>query len=186
MFEGRFSLAVSPEGAVILPPAVRKEMHRRWGQNPELLCFGVQFLYLCHADRAESLLRRIDSQLCAIFADDMRQVNAYLRALDHSIAQVTPLPDGRFALPPPLREMLGVSGGGLLTLLGADDHLEVWDRKLLERQSRALEQKNIPAEGRPLLETPICLQEGDLPCSFLRGGLPEPKRCGPCVYLRLP
>ena len=186
MFEGRYALAVSPEGAVILPPAVRKEMHALWGQAPELLCFGVQFLYLCNAAQAEALLRRIDNRLCAAFAQDMPQVNAYFHAMERSVARLRPMPDGRFILPPPLLKLLDVNRGGLLTLLGVEDHLEIWNRAQLERQTRALAQKNAPAEDRPLLETPICLQGEELPCSFLRGGVPEPKRCGPCVYLRLP
>jgi len=66
-----------------------------------------------------------------------------------------------------------------------EDHLELWDRVRLERQSRALDQKN-PPESRSLLETPICLYDGELPCSLLKDGAPTPKRCGPCVHLRLP
>ena len=185
MFEGRFSLAVSPDGAVTLPPAVRKEIHRLWGPNPEMMCFGVQFLYLCHAGQAEALLRRVDTGLCAAFPRDKRQVTAYFRAMERSVTRLSPLPDGRFLLPRPLLDMLGVPQGGLVVLLGVEDYLEIWDRDQLQLQSRALEEKSRP-EQRGLLDTPICLQGGEHPCSLLKGGLPAPKRCGPCVYLRLP
>ena len=183
MFDGRFSLAVSPEGNVILPPAIRKKMHRQWGQSPALLCFGVQFLYICLAQNAEALLQRLDTQLCAAFPGDMGAVTDYFRRMENSVAQVAPSADGRFALPQRLMELLGVHRGGLLTLLGVEDHLELWNRERLELQMQAFENG---APGRGLLETPICLQDSEHPCSLLRGGLPEAKRCGPCVYLRLP
>ena len=185
MFDGRYFVAVSPEGAITLPPAVRREMQRLWGTNPELLCFGVQFLYISRVDQAEALLRRIDNRLCAGFGHDMRQVNAYFRAMDRSVAQLNTVSDGRFVLPQQQRNMLGVPSGGLLVLLGVDDHLELWNREELEAQTRLLEQKELPGQ-RGLLETPICLQSDDEPCSLLKDGLPVPKRCGPCVYLRLP
>jgi len=183
MFDGRFSLAVSPEGNVILPPAVRKEMHRQWGQGPALLCFGVQFLYICRAQDAEDLLRRLDTQLCAAFFEDMWAVTGYFRQMEASVARAAPSADGRFALPQRLMELLGVHRGGLLTLLGVEDHLELWNRERLERQMRAFE-LDAPRQG--LLETPICMQGSESPCSLLRGGLPDMRRCGPCVYLRLP
>jgi len=185
MFEGRYSLAVSPEGGVTLPPAIRKELHKQWGRAPALLCFGVQSLYLCLDSRAEALLRRLDTQLCAAFPEDMHLVNDYYRAMMQSVTELRPSESGRFTLPPRQREMLGVPRGGLLTLLGAENHLEIWNRERLDIQVRALE-RGAPGRGRELLETPICLQDGDFPCSLLRGGVPDPKRCGPCVFLRLP
>ena len=184
MLEGRYSVAVSPEGAVTLPPPLHRDLTRMWGGEPELLCFGVQFAYLCRADDAQSLLMRLDRQLCAAFEDDMRQVNVYFRALERSVARAELMPDGHFALPPTLRALLGMQTGGVLTLLGVEDHLELWEPAQLDAQSRTLERK-APDGARPLLETPICLREGDA-CSFLRGGLPEPRRCGPCVWLRVP
>ena len=185
MFDGRFSLAVSPEGSVILPPPIRKKMQRQWGPNPELLCFGVQFLYICLARNAEALLQRLDTQLCAAFPEEMYAVTDYFRRMENSVAQVQPTHEGRFALPTRLMELLGVHRGGLLTLLGVEDHLELWNRERLEHQMRIFE-SGAPAGGRGLLETPICLQDSESPCSLLRGGLPETRRCGPCVYLRLP
>ena len=185
MFEGRYSLAVSPEGIVTLPTAVRKELHRLWGAQPPLLCFGVQYLYICHEQRAESLLRLIDRRLCAAFPQDLKQVNAYFRAMERSVAPVDPMPDGRFVLPEPSREQLGVAQGGLLTLLGVDDHLELWDKARLEQRTAALDRRDRKTEA-PLLETPICLQNSEYPCSLLRDGKPLPGRCGPCMYLRLP
>ena len=184
MFEGRFSLAVVPTGGVMLPPAVRKEMHRAWGMNPELLCFGVQFLYVCQAEKAEHLLRHLDTQLCAATVDK-RDVTAYFQQMERSVARLQPDSNGSFILPKPLMGMLGVPEGGVLTLLGVVDHLELWNRPHLERQSKVLEQlmqsKDAP-DG--LTETPLCLSEGY--CSLARGGKPDPRRCGPCVYLRLP
>jgi len=185
MFEGRYSLAVSPEGNIILPPAIRKVMHRQWGSSPALLCFGVQFLYICLAQSAEALLQRLDEQLCAAFPEDMGAVTEYFRRMESSVTQVAPSADGRFALPLRLMDLLEVNRGGLLTLLGVEDHLELWTRERLQRQMQAFESRT-PAAGRGLLDTPICLQTSESPCSLLRGGLPEPKRCGPCVYLRLP
>jgi len=184
MFDGRFALAVSPEGAVTLPAALRRKMLNIWGIEPLLMCFGVQFCYLCHAEQAESLLRRIDQRICAAFRHDMRQVNAYLHAMERSVTQLEPMPGGRLILPPAQRSLLCVPEGGLLTLLGVDDHMELWNSDDLEAQARQLEQKGSGPRG--LLETPICLQSGDDPCSLLKSGVPAPKRCGPCVYLRLP
>jgi len=183
MFEGRFSLAVSPEGNVILPPGIRKKMHRQWGQSPALLCFGVQFLYICLAQQAEALLQRLDSQLCASFPGQMALVTEYFLRMESTVTQVLPSADGRFALPQRLMDLLEVHCGGLLTLLGVEDHLELWNRERLQRQLQVFE-SNAPGKG--LLETPICLQGSEVPCSLLRGGLADAKRCGPCVYLRLP
>jgi len=171
----------------MLPEKVRKEMHRLWGENPRLLCFGAQFLYLCREEQAEALLSRVDSQLCAAFADDLQAVNDYLGCMADSVAQLQPGPNGAFDLPRRLMARLDAPRGGLLALLGVDDHLEIWNNERLEAQSALLErqvqarfiQRTVPED------TPICLQGGEHPCSLLKGGLPVPRRCGPCVYLRL-
>lgn len=187
MFEGRYSLALSPEGAVTLPPRIRKEMHRLWGDAPQLLCFGAQYLYICQQEQAEALLVRVDKQLCAAF-DDLRAVNHYLRRMQDSVALLYPASNGTFRLPRALMQRLGTPRGGLLALLGVDDHLEVWNTEHLKNQTNWLEQQSMvknPAFTAPE-NTPICLQPGETPCSLLRGGLPSPRRCGPCVYLRLP
>ena len=185
MFEGRFSLAVVPDGGVLLPPAIRKEMHKRWGAKPELLCFGVQFLYICEAGQAERLLRHLDAQLCAA-VPDKREVTAYFQQMERSVAKLRPDSTGAFTLPRPLMELCGVPGGGVLTLLGVVDHLELWNRAHLEKQSKVLEGLTQSSKAAPaaLAETPLCLSEGY--CSLARGGQPDPRRCGPCVYLRLP
>ncbi|MDR0532139.1 MAG: hypothetical protein LBG83_08755 [Oscillospiraceae bacterium] len=188
MFEGRFNLAVTPDGGVVLPPGIRKEMHRLWGQKAALLCFGVQFLYVCRADKAEGLLERIDQQLCAAFGDK-NGINAYFRQMAASVKRLEPAANGSFALPRRLMELLGVPGGGLVTLLGVEDHLELWNKGHLERQSRNLErlmQSRAPRAALDLLELPICLQDGETPCSLSRAGTPDPRRCGPCVWLRVP
>jgi len=184
MFEGRYSVAVSPEGVIALPAALRREVPRMWGKEPALVCFGVQFLYLCHIDQAEALLRRIDERLCAVFPKEDRQMIAYLRALERSVSRPEYLPGGRIALPPRALELLAVPEGSLPTLLGVDEHLELWNRDALETKTQLLAQKN--TGERSLLDTPICLQNDDMPCSLLKDGQPTPKRCGPCVYLRLP
>jgi len=189
MFEGRYSVAVSPEGVIALPAAMRREVPRIWGKEPALLCFGVQFLYFCHIDQAEALLRCIDERICAVFPKEDRQVIAYLHALEHSVARPEYLPGGRIALPPSALELLGAAEGKLPILLGVDDHLELWNRDELQDKMQQLAQKSsgerTPSE-QLLLETPICLQNDDMPCSLLKDGRPTPKRCGPCVYLRLP
>ena len=184
MFEGRYSIAVSPEGVIALPAALRREVPRMWGKEPALLCFGVQFLYICHVDQAEALLRRIDERLCAVFPKEDRQLIAYLAALERSVARLEFLPGGRICLPPRALELLALTAGVLPTLFGVDEHLELWNRDELQAKTQLLAQKT-PGE-RPLLETPICLQNDDMPCSLLKDGRPAPKRCGPCVYLRLP
>lgn len=184
MFQGRYSLAVSPEGGVTLPPAVRRKAYRMWGEKPTLLSFGAQFAYLCNENQAEALLTRIDQRLCDVFDKQDPQLIGYFRAMERSVAQISVLPGGRFIMPQQLMDLLGVHAGGLLTLLGVDDHLELWNRETLAVQTSMLSQKN--QETRTLLETPICLQNDDMPCSLLKGGRPSPKRCGPCVYLRLP
>lgn len=185
MFEGRFSLAVVPAGGAVLPPAVRKEMHKRWGAKPELLCFGVQFLYICQAKQAERLLRHLDAQLCAA-APEKRDVTAYFQRMERSVARLQPDNNGAFILPQHLMELCGVPEGGVLTLLGVVDHLELWNRPHLERQSKVLEGLTHSSKDAPaaLTETPLCLSEGY--CSLARGGKPDPRRCGPCVFLRLP
>ncbi|MDR2753720.1 MAG: hypothetical protein LBB50_05380, partial [Oscillospiraceae bacterium] len=62
-------------------------------------------------------------------------------------------------------------------------HWELWNRDWLERQLHALK-TDATARSVPLM--PVCLNESDPPCSLLRGGLPALKRCGDCVFLRLP
>jgi len=171
----------------MLPPRVRKEMHRLWGESPALLCFGAQFLYLCREERAEELLARVDRQLCAAYAGNMQAVNAYLGRMQDSVAQLRPNLNGSFDLPRRLMERLGAPRGGLLALLGVDDHLEIWNSERLETQSAWLErqvQAKNPQRTVPE-DTPICIQGGEHPCSLLKDGLPVPRRCGPCVYLRL-
>ncbi|MCL2300628.1 MAG: hypothetical protein FWC27_10845 [Firmicutes bacterium] len=187
MFEGRYSLALGPEGTVLLPPKVRKELHSQWGESPRLLCFGAQFLYLCKEEQAEELLSRADRQLCAAFAEDLRAVTAYLLRMQDSVAQLQPGRNGAFDLPQHLMERLNAPRGGLLALLGVGDHLEIWNAVRLQKQSAWLEKQT---KARNLQrstpeETPICLQGGETPCSLLKDGLPVPKRCGPCMYLRL-
>ena len=187
MFEGRYSLALGPEGTVMLPERVRKEMHRLWGENPPLLCFGAQFLYICREEAAEALLARVDRQLCAAFSDNLPAVNAYLGRMADSVARLRPGLNGAFDLPRRLMERLEAPRGGLLALLGVDDHLELWNSGRLEAQAALLErqvQAKFPARTVPE-DTPICLQGGEQPCSLLKGGLPVPRRCGPCVHLRL-
>ena len=187
MFEGRYSLALGPEGTVMLPPRVRKEMHSLWGERPRLLCFGAQFLYLCREEQAEELLARVDRQLCAAFGDQMHIVNGYLGRMSDSVAQLRPNPNGSFDLPRRLMERLDAPRGGLLALLGVHDHLEIWNAGRLETQTAWLEKQlkaKAPHRASPE-DSPICLQGGDNPCSLLKDGLPVPRRCGPCVYLRL-
>ena len=187
MFEGRYSLALGPEGIVMLPEKVRKEMHNLWGENPPLLCFGAQFLYICREEQAEALLARVDRQLCAAFSDDMQPVIDYLGCMPDSVARLRPGLNGAFELPRRLMARLDAPRGGLLALLGVDDHLEIWNSERLETQSAWLEkqvQERAPVRAAPE-DTPICLQGGEHPCSLLKGGLPVPRRCGPCVYLRL-
>jgi len=171
----------------MLPPKIRKEMHRLWGESPRLLCFGAQFLYLCRENQAEELLARVDRQLCAAFAQDLRIVNGYLLRMQDSVAQLRPGQGGVFDLPRRLMERLGAPRGGLLALLGVGGHLEIWNAERLETQSAWLE-KQLKAKNAPRTipeETPICLHDDEHPCSLLKEGLPVPKRCGPCVYLRL-
>ena len=171
----------------MLPEKVRKEMHRLWGENPRLLCFGAQFLYICREEQAEALLSRVDSQLCAAFSDHLQEVTDYLGCMVDSVAQLRPGLNGAFGLPRRLMARLDAPRGGLLALLGVDDHLEIWNSERLETQSAWLErqlQERVPIRTVPE-DTPICLQTGEHPCSLLRGGLPVPRRCGPCVYLRL-
>jgi DNA-binding transcriptional regulator/RsmH inhibitor MraZ len=187
LFEGKYSLALGPEGTVMLPEKVRKEMHRLWGENPRLLCFGAQFLYICQEEQAEALLSRVDRQLCAAFGDDLRAVTDYLGRMSDSVAQLQPGLNGAFDLPRQLMACLDAPRGGQLALLGVDDHLEIWNSERLEAQSAWLErqvQERTPLRVSPE-DTPICLQGGEHPCSLLKGGLPVPRRCGPCVYLRL-
>ena len=187
MFEGRYSVALGPEGTVMLPPRVRKEMHSLWGESPRLLCFGAQFLYLCREEQAEALLARVDRQLCAAFAGDLQIVNGYLLRMQDSVAQLQPGRGGAFDLPRRLMERLDAPRGGLLALLGVGDHLEIWNADRLRTQSAWLEkqvQAKVPLRTVPE-DTAICLQGSENPCSLLKGGLPVPKRCGPCVYLRL-
>ena len=187
MFEGRYSLALGPGGTVMLPPRIRKEMHRLWGESPPLLCFGAQFLYLCREEAAEELLARVDRQLCAAFGDKLHLVNEYLGRMTDSVAQLQPGPNGAFDLPQRLMERLGAPKGGLLALLGVDDHLEIWNTERLKTQTAWLEKQmkaKAPIRNAPE-DTPICLQGGGYPCSLLKDGLPIPKRCGPCVHLRL-
>jgi len=190
LFEGRYSLALGPEGTVMLPPRVRKEMHSLWGECPHLLCFGAQFLYLCREEQAEELLSRVDRQLCAAFAD-LRVVSAYLLRMQDSVAQLRPGPNGAFDLPRRLMARLGAPRGGLLALLGVHDHLEIWNAEHLRTQSAWLERQvqakspSRTAPAPPPEDTPICLQGGETPCSLLKDGLPVPRRCGPCVHLRL-
>ncbi len=172
----------------MLPPRIRKEIHRMWGDNPRLLCFGAQFLYICHEEQAEALLVRVDNQLCAAFMDDLPSVNNYLRSMQHSVAQLQPEANGTFVLPRRLMECLDAPRGGLLSLLGVSDHLEIWNSEHLKKQSNWLEQQTQSRSPRITApqDTPICLQGSETPCSLLRDGLPTPRRCGPCVYLRLP
>jgi len=180
-------LALGPEGTVLLPEKVRKEMHRLWGENPPLLCFGAQFLYLCQESQAEALLARVDRQLCAHFNENLREVNDYLGRMADSVARLRPGLNGEFDLPRRLMARLDAPRGGQLALLGVDDHLEIWNAVRLEARSVWLEkqvQERAPVRGLPE-DTPICLQGGEQPCSLLKGGLPVPRRCGPCVYLRL-
>ena len=184
MLEGRYSVAVSLEGVIALPSALRRQAPRMWGKEPALLCFGVQFLYICHIDQAEALLRRIDERLCAVFPKEDRQMIAYLRALERSVSRPAYLPGGRIALPPSALELLGLAEGELPTLFGVGEHLELWNRDELHAKTQQLTQKN--TGERSILETPICLQNDDMPCSLLKDGQPIPKRCGPCMYLRLP
>jgi len=188
LFEGRYSLALGPEGTVMLPEKVRKAMHALWGENPQLLCFGAQFLYVCREEQAEALLSRVDRQLCAAFSDDLRAVTDYLGRMADSVAQLQPGLNGVFDLPRRLMARLDAPRGGQLALLGVDDHLEIWNRERLEAQSACLE-KQVQARTRAQRttpeDTPICMQGGEQPCSLLKGGLPVPRRCGPCVYLRL-
>ena len=187
MFEGRYSLTLGPGGTVLLPPKVRKEMHSLWGERPRLLCFGAQFLYLCREEQAEALLTRVDRQLCAAFAGDLRMVNGYLLRMQDSVAQLQPGPNGSFDLPRQLMERLGVPRGGLLALLGVGGHLEIWNAERLRTQSAWLERQ---VQAKASLRTapedaPICMHDDEHPCSLLKDGLPVPRRCGPCVYLRL-
>ena len=187
MFEGRFSLALGPGGTVMLPPRIRKEMHRMWGESPPLLCFGAQFLYLCREEQAEELLARVDRQLCAAFGEKLHLVNEYLGHTTDSVARLQPGPNGAFDMPRHLMERLGAPKGGLLALLGVDDHLEIWNTEHLKTQTAWLEKQmkaKAPLRTAPE-DTPICLQGGGYPCSLLKDGLPIPKRCGPCVHLRL-
>ena len=188
MFEGRYSLALGPEGAVMLPPKIRKEMHRHWGESPRLLCFGAQFLYLCKEEQAEELLARVDRQLCAAFAGDLGAVNGYLLRMQDSVAQLQPGRGGGIDLPQRLMERLGAPRGGLLALLGVGDHLEIWNADRLRTQSAWLErqvQAKAPLRTVPE-DTAICLHDEEHPCSLLKDGVPVPKRCGPCMFLRLP
>ena len=171
----------------MLPQKIRKEMHSLWGESPRLLCFGAQFLYLCKEEQAEELLARVDKQLCAAFAGDMRAVNGYLLRMQDSVTQLRPNLNGSFNLPRRLMERLGTPRGGLLALLGVDDHLEIWNTERLKAQTALLERQmkaKVPQRDTPE-HTPICLQGGGFPCSLLKDGLPVPKRCGPCVHLRL-
>ena len=186
MFEGRYSLALGAEGTVMLPEKVRKEMHSMWGESPRLLCFGAQFLYVCREERAEALLARVDRQLCAAFDGRLQEVNKYFLHMQDSVTRLRPGQNGEFDLPRRLMARLDAPRGGLLALLGVDDHLEVWNAERLRAQSAWLEQQvraKAPLRAVPQ-DTPICLQGGE-PCSLLKDGLPAPRRCGPCVYLRL-
>lgn len=189
MFEGRYSLALGPDGKIILPARIRKAVHGTWGDRPHLLCFGAQFLYLCREDQAEALLARVDRQLCTAFGGNLTAVTQYLLCMQDSVARLELEPeDGMLILPQRLMERLDAPRGGLMLLLGVDDHLEIWNSAQLQQQSEWLEQQmqaKTPARTAPE-NTPICLQPGEVPCTLLRGGLPVPRNCGPCVYLRLP
>ncbi|MCL2105555.1 MAG: division/cell wall cluster transcriptional repressor MraZ [Oscillospiraceae bacterium] len=188
MFEGRYSIAVNPEGEIVLPPALRKEMHLRMGPSPALMGFGVQFLYICGEDGAEELLVQLNAQLCAAFSGDKRQATAYFKQMGPSVTKLFPSDSGRIKLSRAMLELLEYRQGDLLTVMGVGDHLEIWNRARWQARLRALERsmlnKSEPAQ-HSLLETPICLQRGES-CSLLRNGRPQPKLCGPCVHLRLP
>ncbi|MDR1464420.1 MAG: hypothetical protein LBJ11_03860 [Oscillospiraceae bacterium] len=183
MFEGSYSVAVSPEGILTLPPAMRRELEIRYETPPCLLAFGVQFLYLCAEEDATPLVRQICDQLKLRYEEDV--VRDYLLALRESIA---PLPAGdgwRLQCPPHLLELVGHAPGETLTLIGVGGHMELWNKGLFARRRTSLEQQlrakhTVPAG---LLETPICLQKE---CSLQRGGVPIPRNCGSCISLRLP
>ncbi|MDR2754034.1 MAG: hypothetical protein LBB50_06980, partial [Oscillospiraceae bacterium] len=107
-----------------MPPALRKQMQAAWGASPELLCFGAQFFYLCPADQAETLLHRVDAQLCLAFAQTLWQVTDYLRDMTHLVEPIVPTSAGRFVLPREVMERLQVPNGGVLRLLGVGSHWE--------------------------------------------------------------
>jgi DNA-binding transcriptional regulator/RsmH inhibitor MraZ len=185
MLSGKFSLAVSPEGDIFLPPNVRRELARMYGSYA-LMGFGVQFLYLCEQREAESLLRQIDAQLLAAFPANKRQVNRFLSALSDSVAMLSPDAKGKIHLPTHLLDLLEHKPGELLTLFGVEDHLELWNGVCWRERTQALERNvQLKKTDVSLLETPICLQREEA-CSMLRNGRPQPKICGQCVRLRLP
>lgn len=183
MFKSNHSVALGPNGEITFPTSARRDMQRQWGGNPSLIAFGVQFLYICHVDAAEDLFMRIHDRLCATFGSHDPQVNDYLHAVERSMAKLEQLPNGRYALPPQTRALLNSPKDGLLTLLGIDDHFELWNRTELETQVRLLQRKG-DNDPRALLETNICLHSEQ--CSLMKDGIAIPKRCGQCLYLRLP
>jgi len=183
MFKSSHTVALGPNGEITFPSPVRREMQRQWGSSPTLMAFGVQFLYICHVDATEELFLRIHNRLCATFGPNDPQVCDYLHAVERSMAKLDALPNGRFALSAQTRALLNSPKDGLLTLLGIDDHFELWNRTELETQVRLLQRKG-DDDPRALLETHICLHNER--CSLMKDGMAVPKRCGQCLYLRLP
>ena len=183
IFKDSYAIALGPRGEINLPISVRRNMVPFGGTAAPLMTFGVQFLNICAVDEAEELLMRIYGRLCDVFGPQDTQVADYLLAVERSMAKLQPLGNGRYILPPHTRKLLNSPSDGMLTLMGVDDHLELWNRAELETQTQLLKRKGDSAP-RSLLETQICLHMDK--CTLLKDGKAVPKRCGRCIYLRLP
>jgi DNA-binding transcriptional regulator/RsmH inhibitor MraZ len=182
----KYSAGVTAKGDFTLPPKFRKELHKRYGFGATLALFGAQFIYICEQSLAPALIERIDKQLTAAYPKHVDFATNYLRAACKYSATQKLTAGGQLRLPLDIREMLGVPSGGMLTILGVGDYMELWNTEVWEARRATLLQSMEQWEVAPvsLLETPICMQTD--PCSLLKDGQPDPRACGPCQCLRLP
>jgi DNA-binding transcriptional regulator/RsmH inhibitor MraZ len=186
MFEGKIGTMVSPAGEVKLPAAFLAQFKRQYGDTPEILTFGAQFLYVCEKNVGEKLIRRIDTQLLHACEDGKRQVTAYLKRSAGLLLSSPLTADGKFRISRPAMEMLALPHGGRLTLIGMEEYIELWNPKLFEKRIKQLEKsmRGWAYAELSLLELPICMQEE--PCAMLKDSGPDPRTCGPCLYMRFP